>query len=368
MAETIVHVRPDDTIQYMLIKYARLATALLCLTVAALIAIGLQPYWSATVGGPTTTAPDAAPPSSGDDAGLYHNIIHDVAAGKNYYDAVATLHRSESYPLKPFIAVRLPTLATVWATLGDTIMPAFAQLMAIVAILLWWRRLKADTEPQQVAVRIGSIFLLATGLTHVADPSSLLLHESWAGLLMAMALALFSPKHALLALILAFCATLVRETALPLLLLLTFWLGCERRWRMAGVGVAMIAIFALVLLVHKHMVEAIPPLPGDLTSPGWSDAGGWPYYVKFVQETTILRFAPYWASAIAIPLALFGWLGCGRTFGPVTGCFHLGYALLFMLFARGDNFYWGFLVAPTLLMGLAFIPMAVKQLRLLGRS
>ena len=37
--------------------------------------------------------------------------------------------------------------------------------------------------------------------------------------------------------------------------------------------------------------------------------------------------------------------------------------LIFMVLGRPDNFYWGLMVAPTLLLGLAFLPRAFADLR-----
>src|SRR6187402_729926 len=62
----------------------------------------------------------ALPPSGGlgggpggGDAALYRQISARVAAGEDYYHAAAVEHRASDYPLKPFTAVRLPTLAGI---------------------------------------------------------------------------------------------------------------------------------------------------------------------------------------------------------------------------------------------------------------
>ena len=40
----------------------------------------------------------------------------------------------------------------------------------------------------------------------------------------------------------------------------------------------------------------------------------------------------------------------------------LGYGLAFMIAGRLDNFYWGMVISPTMFIGLAFVPMAIKGL------
>ena len=54
-----------------------------------------------------------SPSQANADLDLYENIINHVAAGENYYDAAARELRLGNYPLKPFVAFRLPTLAVV---------------------------------------------------------------------------------------------------------------------------------------------------------------------------------------------------------------------------------------------------------------
>ncbi len=38
------------------------------------------------------------------------------------------------------------------------------------------------------------------------------------------------------------------------------------------------------------------------------------------------------------------------------------YAVLLSLFGRTDTFYWGLMIAPTILIGLAFVPDALRDL------
>ena len=47
---------------------------------------------------------------------------------------------------------------------------------------------------------------------------------------------------------------------------------------------------------------------------------------------------------------------------PATLPWFAGYAALLALFGRADTFYWGLMVAPTLLIGLAFAPDGVRDL------
>jgi hypothetical protein len=41
---------------------------------------------------------------------------------------------------------------------------------------------------------------------------------------------------------------------------------------------------------------------------------------------------------------------------------YAGYGLSFTIAGRGDNFYWGAMIAPAMFIGFAFVPMALRSL------
>ena len=61
-------------------------------------------------------------------------------------------------------------------------------------------------------------------------------------------------------------------------------------------------------------------------------------------------------------LALFGWTGWNSAMGNFGSLLTLGYGFAFMIAGRDNNFYWGVLIVPILLMGLAMMPQAFRSL------
>ena len=61
-------------------------------------------------------------------------------------------------------------------------------------------------------------------------------------------------------------------------------------------------------------------------------------------------------------LAILGWASWRSAAGAFATLLYLGYGLAFMIAGRGDNYYWGFMVAPAMFIGLAFVPMGLKSL------
>ncbi|HEY6814812.1 MAG TPA: hypothetical protein VI168_04660, partial [Croceibacterium sp.] len=53
------------------------------------------------------------------DSALYRRIVGRVAAGDSYYKAAMEEQRSRGYPVRPGLAVRMPTLALVTAWIGE---------------------------------------------------------------------------------------------------------------------------------------------------------------------------------------------------------------------------------------------------------
>ena len=75
-----------------------------------------------------------------------------------------------------------------------------------------------------------------------------------------------------------------------------------------------------------------------------------------------LRWLPAMVAAPVIILALFGWASWKSTTGLAATLIYSGYGIAFMLFGRANNFYWGLIVAPAFLIGLAFLPRAFSDL------
>lgn len=332
--------------------------AILLALLAALMLIGIFDGGGARIAAAGAGAMRGESGLVGDHA-LYANVLHRVEAGESYYAAVAAEHRAHHYPLKPFLTVRLPTLVHVVATIGVPMAMVLGLLIGGAAILAWHRRLRS--EPGLPRYASLAALLVAMNLSQLTERAWVLMHEAVTGALIALALALYRPARPWAAMAVVAAAVAIRETALPVAMLFGLFALIDRDWRAAAGWLALGLAFLAGLAAHIAAIAAVT-LPGDLASPGWGGLGGWATYVSFVHETSILRFLPLWTAALLIPLALLGWASWRSRLGLAGLCVQLVYALLFMLFARPDNFYWGMLIAPTLFIGLVFAPASVLAL------
>lgn len=294
------------------------------------------------------------------DHALYLKVLRKMEAGQPYYSAVAEEHRIYGYPLRPFIAVRLPTLEVALSKIGLPLGTVIASILGLAALFLWRKRLAGEPDLPSYA-RFG-VLLMAINLGQVMSGQWVLIHEVIAGVLIAIALALYRPERPWGTLVAIAAALAIRETVLPVALLFGLLALIDRNWKLAAAWVTVVVAFAAGLALHASAVAGVVH-PGDIGGAGWMGLNGWNNYIGFVQNSSALRFgAPQWIAAILTPLALLGWLAWRSRLGTLGLVVQAGYAAAFMLFARADNDYWGMLVVPTLFIGLVFAPAALASL------
>jgi hypothetical protein len=154
---------------------------------------------------------------------------------------------------------------------------------------------------------------------------------------------------------------LIRETALlyALVMAALAWRDGERREAL-GWGAALL-LFTVALTAHAYAVNQVTG-PLDPASPGWTGLNGLGFFVRAITLGTALQLAPP-------ALAQRCWSPSSFSAGPAGATARAarvrdlrGYALTISLFARSDTFYWGLMIAPAFLVGLAFAPDALRDL------
>lgn len=292
------------------------------------------------------------------DAALYEKIVEHVSTGESYYEAATNEQRLRGYPTKPVFTIRLPTLATLFAWLGAEGMRIAALLLLAATIIAWSRRIYGAFPGRPKWV--GMAILIGLGAVALTGLPPLYFHESWAGILIALSLGLWSPGKYRASVVIALAAVLIRELALAYILGMLFFALLDRRWREVAAWTGSIALFALAMILHA---QAATPyvLPGDLSSPGWLAATGLGFPVAAINMSSALTMFPIAVTAFLVPLSLLGWLGWRSPISLRAGVILAGYVFSFTLIGRTDNFYWGLIVAPLILAGLLFLPQAVAR-------
>lgn len=293
------------------------------------------------------------------DVVLYESIVAGVRGGGNYYAVTAQALRAGDYPLRPFVTFRLPTLALFEASMPAFVSTILLYVLAACVMLAWFIRLRpAFVRAPPLAI---ALVLLAGGMTAFVQSELVAFHEIWAGLLIALSLALRRGDRWVEAVAFGMIAMLVRETAglYVAIMAALAWLEGNRRESLAW-G-ATIAIFAVVVALHAHAVGQVVTA-ADPASPGWNGMLGFGFFVKTMTLSTALNLAPAWLAALLVGLALFGWSVWNDALALRALTIFAFYAALLGLFGRTDTFYWGLMIAPTILIGLAFVPDGVRDL------
>ena len=327
-----------------------IAIALACalaLLVLAGVTGGVLPTRAAPVSGPT-------------DIGLYQHAIQAARHPAGYYAEVTAEQRREGYPLRPFLTVRPPALSFLLAPLpGEGARRLLLGLLGLAVLGAWTLRLGAEgfkRLPLAVA-----LLALSTGLMSVAASQAYAMHETWAGLLIALSLALRRPERWGWSLAVGLLAALIRELAAPYLVVMAMMAFVERRPREGFAWLAGVVVFAAALAAHAHAVS-LYVLPTDAHSAGWLSLGGWPFLLHALEWNALLAAGPVWLAIVLAPLALLGVASWRGPLGARLGLIVLGYVAGLLVLGRPENVYWGLMIVPLLSLGLIKAPQAVLRI------
>lgn len=292
------------------------------------------------------------------DLELYSRIHERYHAGENYYAAAMAEQRAHNYPTKPFMTVRLPTLAWFDGLVSDQAWKIIATLLLVGTVLAW---LGAFASLASGPERIAAVVLIFVAGAGVYDARAMQFHELISGLLLTIALGLYRPERWWPSLIFAALALAVRELAMPFILLWGAFALSQKKWKEAGAIAALVAAFAIGLYLHSLGVAA-QRVPDDLASPGWDALNGPQMALFAMAKLTPLLFLPMAIAAPVALIALLGWIGLGDRLGLFASLWFIGFGLALSLFARTNNFYWVLMILPAYAAGLAFVPRALAEI------
>jgi hypothetical protein len=236
-----------------------------------------------------------------------------------------------------------------------------AAIALMCAVLwAWWQRL--GEEPGGLRFRNIGTALMFLGASLGLNTYYFVLHELWAGMLLALAFGLHRPGRKYgAAMVAAGLALAIREHALPFVMLLAAMALWRRDWKECAAWSALIALFLAGMAWHLQLVAA-QVRPSDVMGPDWLLLRGLSGWLSNVVLSSNLRFLPHFLAGPAVVLMIFGWAGWKSEAGVFATLLYLGYGLAFMIAGRPDNFYWGAIIAPAMFVGLAFMPRAAQSL------
>ena len=294
------------------------------------------------------------------DMSLYRRIVIDMENGQDYYQAAATEHRRLGYPTSPAPVFRMPTLAWVLLFLRTDLMRLAALALAYGTIMvLLYRELLA--RKKTLPVRIAVLAAAVSGLSVAGATDATYWHEVWAGLLIALSLLSYKRNNWWPAVVAGLIACLIREIALPYLVVMAGFALFEGRRKelIAWTGALLVAAVASIL--HLSVASGLAQA-GDMVSASWLGFGGWDFAIASAKWNVLLHSLPYPLIALAICLGVIGLAGANDSRASRAAFLVGGYLMAFLIVGRPDNYYWGIIFTPLLPMGWIFAWRAMREL------
>ncbi len=292
------------------------------------------------------------------DVELYRSIAHRVHRGENYYEAVGTELRARNYATRPFFNWRLPSLALFIGTMPQLAISKWTLVALAVVTLIFWL-LKLLIANGTLTVLLGGWVLLGT-LVSCLTEQAFWFHEVWAGVLIALSIAIYS-RSPTLSVISGLLALFIRELSLPFATVMLIMAYKEKNRKQALAWMLGIIAFFLYLTVHARTVSS-SLIASDRANDTWLQFGGYSFVLATTKWTLLTFVSPWWLDVVLLPLMLIGLIGWrGKTGTRVSLTVGL-YVLAFMIVGRSDNYYWGLMYAPLIPLGLLQAPRALGDL------
>jgi hypothetical protein len=303
-----------------------------------------------------------APAASADagDVAAYGRIVERMRAGEGYYSAAHAELRQGGFGTQSVFNWRLPTLSWIESRLPSLLWANVLLGIVALASLLATAKFVALSADRTTGMRVLPALILS--LIACTTPAAAFFTEIVAGVLILASVSAYGLKRPAAGFVIALLALFIRELAAPYVIVCVALAWRDRRFVELGAWAAGLAAFAAYFAWHAAMVQAALGA-GDLAYPdGWVQFGGLGFILATAKFNGAFIAAPLWATAILMPLCLLGlaaWQGAGARRVALTVA---AYLVAFAVVGKPFNTYWGALYTPLMMIGLAFVPAALRDL------
>jgi hypothetical protein len=296
----------------------------------------------------------------GEDLSCYRSIADGIRSGEAYYQATFSELRTRGYPTTSIFNWRTPLLGWAFGHLPDLrIAQMIAIFLSLFSICIWINI--TNTELSFAKATIGSFLFLGAPIYSFL-PDIYLAHEFWAGILISISILTYVKGWRWIAFVAGILALIIRELALPFILLMLMLSLNERKYKEASIWVLGIVLFIFMMVIHTSYIKDYVRPDNAYAFTQWITLGGW----KFVLETSSMHpylfLAPSWFTAVFVPFTLLGLLGWKGPLGSRIGLTVGIYVLIFLFIGQNFNRYWGVLYVNLLPLGILYMPEVVGEL------
>jgi hypothetical protein len=295
------------------------------------------------------------------DLKCYQTIVEQIHEGKDYYSAAGHELRRMGYTTASVFNWRLPALAWLLGKLPSLRTGQIIAFILAMTTLLIWMTVFHQNQYAFWQVFFGGL-ILSGPVIYSLVPGPFLVHEFWAGTLIALSLAAHARGWRYTSVAAGLAALFLRELSLPFVCIMMFLAYIEGWRREALIWFIGILCFGGELLIHWSIVSKLITENDKVLQGGWIVFGGWPFVLNTAQMHPFLILLPPWVIAIILPLALLGLAGWRGAPGIRIACTVGIYVLAFSIVGRSFNIYWGLMYAFVMPLGLLHVPCVLRKL------
>ncbi len=283
-------------------------------------------------------------PDIGRQVGFHEAIVDRIRHGAgDYYTAAIAALRGSDLPLQPFTAFPLPATAIVAAAMPGAVFVALMVWLAGGVAATWSARFAPSRYARSACFGIAAAAMIGAMYAGLA-----VLPQLWAGLFVALSLALRRPGGWIESVAIGLAAAVVHEAAFLYLgmMAVSAWRDGMRREAAAWAGAS--AVAALVLSLHAHTAAGTT---GTLDIAQNPSAAGFGAVIAALTATTGLSVLPGGIGTALLPVAIGGWFAWRSDRAARALAIVLAYLVLLALMppAQVSTV---FLIVPLTLLGL----------------
>ena len=294
------------------------------------------------------TAADRPPARSVSDSELYLRVAERMRQGEPYYASMRVEIDALNYPFAGSVFNwRLPTLTWFDALApSPRVVPLTLTAAGLVTIGFWFAYLRR----RGLTPALGASVLMLAMLPLWQHEGTSRLHDLWAGQLIALSLGSRACGFRGAGVVFGALALGIRELALAYVLVMAALAWYERQKQELIAWVVVVVAFAAGLGFHAAAASQV--VADEAVTPNWIALGGWCFVLRAARAYVVLFDTPTWFNALFMAAAVAGFTRWAGPAGRRVGLTMAAYLVAFVLAGLPVNWYWGFLVAPLVPLGL----------------
>jgi hypothetical protein len=298
--------------------------------------------------------------NEGVDLDCYRRIVERVHNGEGYYAAAYEELTRRGYPTQSVFNWRLPLLAWVMGHMPHLfIIRLIALFLSFIPLWIWF-----EIDPDEVPFPVraaGCLLLLGAPIYGFLD-DVFLAHEFWCGIFISLSIFSYAKGWRTVAWGSGLVALMIRELALPFVMVMLALSCAEKKYRETGIWLAGVVIFCAMMVWHAFQIDAVKGYEQTASVLPWVTFGGWKFVLGTASIHPYLFLLPPWIMAVFVPSAILGLLGWRGVLGKRLAWTVVVYVVLFLFIGQWFNLYWGAIYVDLLPIGILYTCRSTRDL------